>query len=494
MASIWFRHLVTDWMMRRQPRLAGKPFVLAAPEHGRMRVRAASAAAQALGIIAGMSVADARAMYPGLPVLDESPAEGPRLLEALARWSVRYTPLSAVDPPDGLLLDISGCAHLWGGEAPYLEDIVKRLRCSGYDVRASIADTGGAAWAMARFGQHPVVKPGAQAEALFALPPAALRLEEETVERLEKLGLKEVGRFATMPRRVLRRRFGEDLLTRLDQALGQAPELFQPIQPAPPYQERLPCLEPICTVRGIEIALERLLDGLAARLVKEGMGLRVCVFKGYRLDGNIQQIEVATGKPSRNIPHILKLFGLKINRLEPDLGFELFTLEAPVVEELPAAQEALWNDEGAPDDKAVSELLDRIAGRIGRRPVRRYLPDAHHWPERSFKSVSSLEEQPAFAWPVHLLRPLFLLEVPERIEVMAAQPDYPPGVFRYRGALHQTKKADGPERIAAEWWIKDGPYRDYYCVEDEQGKRYWLFRLGGYEKDKPAWFLHGFFP
>ncbi len=491
--AIWFRHLTTDWWVRKHPELKDTAFLLAAPERGRMIVKAVSSAAQAKGIYANMVVADCRTIFPALQVFDHIPGLERKLLQALAEWCIRYTPVAAVDMPDGLMLDISGCAHLWGGEHAYLKDILNRLRAYGYDVRAAIADTIGAAWGIARYGKiTAIITPGTQATALMPLPPHALRLDAAIIARLEKLGLYQVQCFMNMPRSALRRRFGQQLLSRLDQALGQEIEVLEPVCPIIPYQERLPVLEPICTATGIEIALKKMLDKLCTRFTEEGIGLRTCVFKGYRIDGNIQQIQVGTTRPSSNAAHLFKLFELKIPILEPGLGFELFILEATKIEDIPITQDALWN-ESAHDDVIVSELLDKITGKVGADTIRRYLPAEHYWPERSVTIAASIQDKPAADWRTDIPRPIHILYKPEPIEVSVPIPDYPPMLFIYKGKLHHVSKADGPERIEQEWWIEEGLYRDYYCVEDDKGNRYWLFRSGHYNSREPKWFMHGFF-
>jgi len=492
--AIWFRHLKTDWMVRRQPELKDVPFVMAAPEHGRMVIRAANTAAQAKGIDVSMVVADCRAILPGLQVFDDKPELTEKALSALAGWCLRYTPVVAVDNLDGLILDVSGCPHLWGGEKPYLKEIITKLRGFGYDVRTAIADTIGTAWAVSRYGKiTPMVEHSYQLEAMLPLPPAALRLEAPILERLEKLGLYQIQSFINMPRKALRRRFGQTILTRLDQALGQEYEVINPIQPVEPYQERLPSLEPIRTATGIEIALKQLLEKLTARLNKEEKGLRKCMFKCYRIDGIVQQIEIGTSRPSRNVAHLFKLFELKIVSIAPALGIEVFTLEATIVEDISAQQDALWDFTEGGNGTAIGELLDRIAGKLGADTIHRYLPDEHYWPERSVKAASTLAEKPQTRWRTDLPRPIHLLRNPETIEVTVPMPDYPPMLFRYKGELHNVSKADGPERIEQEWWLNQGLYRDYYCIEDEKGARYWLFREGSYEHGDPKWFIHGFF-
>ncbi|MEO6903614.1 MAG: DNA polymerase Y family protein, partial [Bacteroidia bacterium] len=231
---------------------------------------------------------------------------------------------------------------------------------------------------------------------------------------------------------------------------------------------------------------------LCQRLSQENKGLRSCNFICYRLDGSSQQIDVGTNHPSRNTTHLFKLFELKIQDIAPELGIELFTLQATVVEELQNTQDALWAMNSS-RDAAIAELLDRIAGKIGAASIHRYLPAEQYWPERSFKATTSLTEKATSEWRNDLPRPLHLLPKPERIEVSVPIPDYPPLLFIYKKTLHTVKKADGPERIEQEWWMDKSKYRDYYCLEDENGGRYWVFRLGDYRTADPQWFIHGFF-
>ena len=490
--SIWFLNLATDWFTLRQPQLGNTAFVLSAPSHGRMVVTAANALAETQGIYRGMGLADARAIIPGLQVLDDKPDLSDKLLKRIAEWCIRFTPLAAIDSPDGIVLDVTGCSHLWGGDEAYLNDIVNRLKARGYHVRAAITDTIGAAWAVARFGQSLIINSGQQTEALLSLPPAALRLEAETIERLQKLGLRQIKDFISMPRSALRRRFGNHIISRLNQASGLEEEFIQPVQPIEPYQERLPCLEPIVTATGIEIALQRLLEALCKRLQKEQKGLRIVCFKCYRVDGKIEQVQIATNSPSHNVKHLFKLFEIKLPTIEPDLGIELFVLEAPKVEDQSPAQQKLWEPMLSLNNVQLSELMDRLAGKVGSNAIYRFLPNEHYWPERSFKLALSLQEQKTTEWKLDRPRPIQLLAIPENIEVTAPVPDYPPMNFRHKGKLHKIKKADGPERIEQEWWIQEGQHRDYYAVVDEEGSRYWLFRLGHYDEEY-QWFLHGFF-
>lgn len=493
--AIWFSHLLTDCLALRNPRLQQQAFVLAAAERGRQVITAASPAAEAGGIRTGMVVADARAAEPALEVLEHQPELAQQRLQVLGDWCIRFTPVVSVDLPDGLMLDASGCAHLWGSERAYLEDILKRLTRGGYHVKAAMADTPGAAWALSRYGAtSTLVKPGKQAEALMPLPPASLRISTTLVQKLHKLGLSHTGSFIQMPRAALRRRFGQELLQKLNQALGLEMELLTPLQLPVTWQERLPCPEPVNGEAAVSIAAQRLLDSLCSRLAKAETGLHTAVFKGYRSDGKTEEIHISTFRPTHHAPHLFKLLQMKIPQFEPGPGIELFTLEAKETAPVFSAQEQLWGARNQQQQTRIAELLDRIAGRLGQAAIQRYLPAEHYWPERSIQPAYNLTQQPESSWPDQTQRPVRLLSNPIPVSVSAPVPDYPPMLFRYKGMVHTIVKADGPERIEQEWWLQEGEHRDYYCVEDEKGQRYWLFRSGHYTGEPlHQWFLHGYF-
>ncbi len=396
--SIWFRHLTTDWHCLRQPELHSMPFVLRSSYHGKMIISAANAMAMKHGIVKDMVLADARAIVPDLQVRDDRPDLPGKLLKRLAEWSIRFTPAPSVDIPDGILLDATGCSHLWGGEQMYIQTIVKKLSDRGYDITAAMADTPGVAWAVARYGsdnfsgRSTIIPPGKHSEALLPLPVEALRLEPDAIERLHKLGLHRFGQIITMPRASLRRRFGPQILNRLDLAAGREEEIIQPVIPAEQYQERLPCLEPIVTASGIEITLDQLLRKLCKRLRDEHKGLRHAHFKAYRVDGKMEQVEIGTSRPTHHVAHLSKLFELKLCCIEPALGIELFILEASKVEEHLDAQSKLWETSGGLHDERLSELIDKLAVKTGVQPVR-YFQDEHYWPERSVRAESSLQKK-----------------------------------------------------------------------------------------------------
>lgn len=493
--SLYFPHLCADWLVIRKPELSAVPFVFARPDHGRMVITAVNGLAGAQQIRPGMRVADAKAMVHGLESFDDRPERPEKLLRGIGEWLIRYSPLVSLDLPDGLILDVSGCTHLWGGELTYLKELVSRLNEKGYTARAVMADTVGAAWAACRYAKkRGIVPAGGHGAVLAELPPEALRLEEAVTERLKKLGFHKIKSFQDMPSSVLRRRFGTGLLERLGQAKGTLSEYLVPLKLPEVFEERLPCLEPICTAKGIEIAITKLLEILCAHLQQEGKGLRTGVLKGYRVDGRVEQIEIGTSTATHSVSHLFKLFELKISSITPALGIELFVLSAPQVDDLLQKQEVFWAGQPGLDDRSVTDFVDRVTGKVGSSAVHRYLPQPRYWPERAAKQALTLRDQPAISWRAAKSRPTQLLGRPERIEVTAPIPDYPPMLFRYQGKAYQVKKADGPERIEREWWIEPGEHRDYYRLEDEQGQRYWVYRSGHYDAGRSGqWYLHGFF-
>lgn len=494
MLAIYFPNLLCDYLATRKPELKDKVYVFTISKANRIMVTAASREAERQGVFASMVLADAKAVIPDILAFDDKVDFNKKLLIRIAKWAIRYSPTVAIDLPDGIILDTSGCSHLLGGEEKYLETILNKLQESGYHCRGAVSDTIGTSWAVARLGRKaPIIAPTQQYNALLNLPPLALRLEDHIIQRLHKLGFDKIGKFIQMPASVLRRRFGQEFLVRLGQALGTEEEIIMPIIVKSPYEERLFCLEPIRTRPAIEIAIEKLLEALCQRLSKEGLGIRSAELKGYRLDGKVTETKIGTNQPSHNIPHLAKLFELKIDKIEPDLGIELFILTATKTEPVLIHQEKLWNAKPGLADQNLAQLLDRLAGKVGPQAIRRYIPQANHWPERSLRKAVSLEEKTEIKWQRANPRPMEMLHKPAAIQVTAPIPDYPPMNFRYKDELHMVRKADGPERIEREWWMEPGEHRDYYILEDEKGRRYWVFRSGHYSEERSEWFLHGFF-
>lgn len=466
-------------------------------ERGRMVIHDLSCEAKNMGLRKGMAIADARAIFPTLCVLTAEEATIEQALRDLAVWCLRFTPIVAVDAPDGILLDISGCAHLWGGEQGYTAEIKNALQHKGYQVRIAIADTIAAAWGVARYGDETacIVEENGQYDALLHLPPAALRLDDHVLQQMSRLGFRHIRQFVDMPSGALRRRFGEDLLIRMAQALGEEEEYLSSIQPTQVYRKELQCVEPIRTRTAIAIALEQLLSSLCTQLYQDRKGARKVLFTAHRVDGKTQCIDIGLSRVSCHVAHLFALFEDKISRLRPGLGFEDMAIDALMVEDLGDTQEYLWQLQGK-DDRVLAELIDSIAGKVGKKAIRTYAFHESHLPERSIQVNPTTDAMKASLWPTQMRHPLHVLSQPQPIEVMVPLPDYPPVHFRYQGKVYRVAKADGPDRIASEWWDKEMQPRDYYTVEVENGERYWLFRLGLYDgtmEGDPKWFVHGFF-
>jgi protein ImuB len=472
-----------------------QPFVLVAASAGQQLVSAANAAAARIGIVPGMPLADARALHPALEVGAADIAGDAASLSRLAAWCGRYSPWTAPAGPDAIWLDVTGCAHLRGGEAALAAELVARLRRQGIEGRAAIADTPGAASAVARHGAEAVavVPPGEIRKALAPLPVAGLRLDPGMAQTLMRLGLRRIGDLYRLPRASLVRRFGTLLTDRLDQAHGVQPEPLSPLPPALPHWTRDRFAEPIATAEAIGGAAVTLVQALCRRLGEEGLGLRRLSLTLYRVDGTSAQIAIGTARPSREPQHLLRLLAERFDRIDPGLGIEDMVLSAPSVQPLAAAQLLLpGNGAGPlPDETELAGLIDRL----GMAALTCPLPFESHVPERAVRFAPPLSGNHAkTAWRPDRLRPVRLLPRPEAIEAVALVPDDPPVLFHWRRLAHRVRRADGPERIAGEWWRGRDETRDYYRVEDEAGRRFWLYRAGPYlPETKPSWFLHGIF-
>ena len=466
-------------------------------------VAAACPRAQAAGVEAGQKLSDARAVCPVLTVHEADPAGDEAALVRLARWCERYSPLAAADAPDGLWLDITGCAHLWGGEAALAEDLCARLARAGHRSQAAVADTPGAAWALAR-----VMGPGVRIvqgpEVLDALPIAILRLEPRTVGELRRVGLRTVGEMARLGRGELSARFGPAPVLRLDQATGRvAEQIAWPRAPAA-WEERLALAEPIQTPDDLWRALDLLTERLCVRLRAEGQGGRLFTAEFFRVDGERPAVTVATALPTREAPYLHKLLAAKLDTVDPGFGVEVVRLVADRLARLPPTQGEMAGPGGEEAGRLMT-VLDRVINRSGPERVWRSAPQGSHVPERAAVRAAVMnapawpdEDEPEGSDPDG--RPLRLMARPEPIDAMAVMPDEPPLRFTWRGASHRVRAATGPERIAREWWrvgLPDGEarpeadrVRDYYRVEDTEGARFWVFRAG---MAPGRWFLHGVF-
>jgi protein ImuB len=540
------------------------PLVIVAEIKSALRLAAVNDAAARLGLKVGMALADARAMYPAIAVAKADPEADRNLLEAIADWCDRYTPLVGLDPPDGLMFDITGCAHLFGGEASLCRDIVRRLTGQGLHARVAVADTVGCAWAVARYAEflppsestvgdairgrattfpsplgergggklrvydysspHPspargegagpssgmVVRSSQTTDILLPLPLAALRIASDVAADLTQVGLKRIADVIDRPRAPLAARFGEDFLRRLDQAMGRVDEPITPRLPIPPYLTERRFAEPIALEADVLATIEHLAQELGALLERRGEGARGLQVALFRTDGKVHRIVVGSGAPLREARRIRALFAERLAAIgddcDPGFGFDVIRLCAFASERSDPAQAGL----AAPDDNAeLSHLIDRLGARFGLRRITRLVPQDTHIPEFAVAAVAAHAVLPSSKKgegargraleqdSLAPIRPIRLFEKPERIEATAEVPDGPPMQFTWRNVRHVVAHAEGPERIAMEWWRDDkgrALTRDYFRIESREGVRVWLYREGFFgTRTPPTWFLHGVF-
>ncbi|MCC6716765.1 MAG: DNA polymerase Y family protein [Acetobacteraceae bacterium] len=495
--SVWLPNWPILRLQRSGAASAEQPVVTVASERGQRRLACVCPLAAEAGLRVGQALAEARALCPALDVHEAVPEEDAAALGRLAEWATRFTPLAAADPPEGLWLDIAGCAHLHGGEDALCAAIARRLGETGFPARLAVADASGAAWALARCagGGTRVVAPGGERAALEDLPVGLLRLDDRAVAALRRVGIRRIGALAGLPRAEVAARFGALPALRLEQAFGTAEEPIAWPMPARPWQEARRFAEPIAAPEDLMRALALLAEALGARLEGQSQGARRFVARFLRVDGGVPAIGIATARPVRDAAYVLKLLAAKLETVDPGFGVEAVTLEAQALGSLAGAQAALDGRAEAGADLAAT--LDTLIARLGEDALWRPSPLGSHVPERAVGRAPPLT---AVAWPAQLPdRPLRLFTPPEPIEATAAVPDDPPLLFRWRGRLHRVRAAAGPERIAAEWWRRTPDatrpahdfIRDYYRVEDQQGGRFWVFRVG--LVGVPRWFLHGVF-
>ena len=487
--------------------------IVVARHNNALHISALDEAAARLGLAVGVPLANARAICPDITVEDADDRADRTMLIGIADWCDRFTPLVGLAPPQGLLLDISGCAHLFGGEDALLTEVCASLTRQGLTVQAAIAGTAACAQTLSRVTHGHVVRPGEEALAIRLLPIAALGADAVTTQGLRRAGLKTIGDVASRATHEIAARFGASFTRLLDQALGQSDAPISPRKPVPDYVVEKRFAEPVATSDVIARTLQSLAQVLVGAMERHGKGARQLSASFFRTDGVTRTIAVDAGHPVTHVETVQRLFAEKLDALsdplDPGFGFDLIRLSATQTVAVTPTQRGF--DTTAHEAEDVARLADRLAARLGARRVVRYLPVDTHIPERADLAVPMLH-RPSLAadpaWPSRIadeppLRPLRLFAQPERIEVLFAEvPDKPPKHFNWRRTQHTIIRAEGPERIAMEWWRSAGrmPTRDYFRVEDQFGLRFWLYRDGLYgeiikdgKPELPCWFLHGVF-
>lgn len=495
--SLWLPHLPIERLRRQRGRRlkpARVPFALSeAGPHG-LEVAALNAPAAAVGLTVGQRLADARAMLPELRIEPIDRAADAAFLHRLAVWSLRFTPTVAIDGRDALFLDIEGASHLHGGEAALLNELIARVRHIGLTAQAAIAGTAGGAWALARHDAGRIVPSDHDrlCEALAPLPTAGLRLSSDSVDLLARFGLRRIGDLLPIARAALAARFRDDTVLRLAQAIGEAPEALVPIEPPAPHRVIRRFAAPILEAAQIENWLELLAKHLSAQLRAAGLGMRHVRLTATSVDGGSSGFELRFALPTRSVEHLMRLARDRIEGVAPGFGIDALRLDALFVEPLSAEQSALTTTRDARDRLAYADL---VANRLGRGRVFGLAAVQSHVPERAARRVAPAEAEWAIA-DASGVRPPQLLDPPEPIEVAAAEvPDGAPHAFTWRRVTHRVVRAAGPERIAPEWWRAAEPPRDYFVVEGDGGRRFWLFRRGHFGADPPpTWHMHGLFP
>lgn len=498
--AIYLPRLATD-RLKRSGRTPGddRPLAIYAKQANAYQLTGVDKRASDLGLRLAMSLADARAIQPNLEAVEAEPEEDARALDAIAAWCERFTPIVVIDPPEGLFLDITGCAHLFGGEDALRDTIVARLYAQGFSARAAIAPTPGAAWAFARYAH----KPSGELDALAALPVEALRLDSEAAALLRRLGMKTVGQLRDAPRSAFAARAGERAMLRLDQAYGRAREALTPRRPPPPVFALRRFLEPIFTTDAILHVMQTLCGDVIEKLDRRGAGARRLELVLFGVDGRDRVIAVGVSRPEREVKALTRLFREKLNvvaeNIDAEFGIEAARLDivqlAPISE---SPRELVVSEEGRATPEQISSIADILSVRLGAKRVLRPQLHALHAPERASGWRSASRETKAAQArkpPTDGVqrRPIRLFSPAQPIEALATVPDGPPIRFRWRRVLREVARAEGPERISGDW-TEGAATRDYYRVEDREGRRYWLYREGLYgEDDTPRWFVHGLF-
>jgi protein ImuB len=543
--SLWFPRLGAERLLRLEPGLLGAPFAVVEEQRNMQVLASLSVLASAAGLTGGQPLRDALAMCPELVTRVRNPEAEAAFLKTLRRWAGRFSPWVAEEPPVSLIVDLTGAAHLFGGEEALLEQLADDCARLGLTVQAGIADSAGAAWALARYagqsasasrsgdtidqeapatrsraakrrhrerggpppagggggtGGHRIARPGQIRRALAPLPVAALRLEPGTAEALGRLGLRRIEDLIGQPRASLARRFGRDLVQRLDQALGIEPEPISPARPETHFAVRLSFPDPIGLEADIAAAIDRLLPRLSELLRAKGRGARRVLLECHRADRGVERVEVGLARPSSNPDHIRPLLAMKLSGIDAGFGIDRVRIEATVTEPVHARQHGGHADAAAraqarySGEDAMDLLIGRLGARIGMEAITRQHPADSHIPEKAVTTLAAAWSEPVHDWPpLPVPRPILMWR-PE--PVTAVDDPAPPASFRWRRRSFETRAATGPERIAPEWWLDEPDWRsgvrDYWRVTTAGGERLWLYYAHGGAMSS-GWFCQGAF-
>jgi protein ImuB len=498
--ALWLPRLPTD-RLHRSATLPERPVIVYDKIKNAFTLTAIDRRASACGLAIGMSLADARAIKPDVMAYQAEPGQDTKLLDEIAAWCERFTPIVVPDPPHGLLLDITGCSHLFGGSASLLQDVERRITTLGFAIRAAIAPTPGAAWALSRAGKIRLVDVDKLQEALIPLPVAALRLVPQASALLNRLGIKTIGQIINAPRQPFAARAGQHAMLRLDQALGRSAEALTPRRPPPPVFALRRMVEPVLTMDAIMIVTQTLCDDLCAQLTERGFGARLLRLSLFGVDSRIRTIELGLSRAESDAKIMLRLLrerlGVSPEKFEAEFGFDAARLDAIEIAPIVLRVVDLAPRTGR-DAEAESRLIDRLTARLGPARIGKLKLNPVHAPERASEWTSFHEKPAATAGLIQdgvMRRPLRLFHRAQLVEAIASMPDGPPMRFRWRRILHDVISAEGPERITPDWLrAPSARPRDYYRVEDKEGRRFWLYREDYHDRQEaPRWYVHGLF-
>ena len=518
--SLWIPRIATDLASLTKPRLHNRAFALTIQKRAKVMLFATNLEAEKIGIMPGMSLADARDILPNISVESANPNADKMVLEKIRSLCERYSPWTSIDDLEnkketekngfsseikdsngaGIWIDVTGCTHLFGGEEKILADIVERIRRLGFSAHAAIAETKRAAWALSHYGKINRdgwirAKPGALSNILSPLPISALCLAPSITRKLDILGLRTIGNLLSLPRTSLAARYGETIVRQLDLTLGKVSEPVSYTRYEQPLFARITFTEPISNLKDIEAALEKLLITLCHRMMEELVGARRLIFTLYRIDGTAGKSLVNTAYPVRNVVDLARLFNQRLNDIDPGFGIEEATLFIEKSDTLNSLQMETSEFNSIQD---FTSLINRLINKFGSERVLRPQFLESHLPERTGALYPFTKENSPNATPkINIPRPVRLLRPPEEIEtitIITAADTTPPTIFRWRKVLHQVIRTEGPERIASEWWGQEHPNtRDYFQVENSNGQRFWIFKKTDNKTVTPRWYVHGLF-